>query len=559
MAPRIPRLLPLAALSAAALPAQSTETLLHEHFGVAAGDEVGRALAVIGDLDGDGLADYAVGAPRADPFGRTNAGTVELCSGADGSRIRLHYGSADHDWLGSAIAAPGDLDGDGVADVVASAANAAGHAGEVLAWSGASGALLWSVSGAAPLDRFGDALCAVDDLDGDGVRELLASATGADSFGLQNTGLVQLLSGASGVELLRFEGDGDGDKLGFAVAAAGDLNGDGFEDLALGAPFADRGLPNTGLVRLHSGADGSLLRSIDGPSEEARFGHSLSAPGDVDGDGLPELLCGAPNSGLEPGVAWLLPGSGGAPLLSFREGIANGFGQRVASAGDQDGDGVAELLVGVPYHDEVAAVHASAGRAVLYSGADGRLLWDFVGGGAGDTLGDALAAGDLTGDGKPELLLGSPFADGAGGSHSGSAAVWAYHHDPVVTLSANSLSLGAGGSVQIELQFPLADAGARYALVMSQTGTGPVLLKGHYLPLTPDPMFWKCRDGQYNPAFQAPAGTLDAAAAATAGLTVPAASASQLAGTSLWISALSHGNGQGIRHVAAAHRLDFLP
>ena len=561
MLPRSPRPLVLLALGlfTGAVQAQSQDFLLHRHPGAGDGDELGRSLVVTGDLDGDGWADYAVGAPRADGYGRTNSGVVELRSGKDGSLLRRHVGGAAHDWLGSALADLGDVDGDGLADLAVSASNAASHAGQVMALSGADGAVLWTRDGRANLDRFGDRLCAVADLDGDGRRELLVAATGADVNGLQNAGRVLLLSGADGRELRRFEGDGDGDKLGFALAELGDLDGDGATDFALGAPFADRPLANTGTVQIHSGATGALLRRLDGPTEEARFGYSLAGVGDTDGDGLAELLVGAPDSGLAPGSAWLMPGAGGPPVQRFYDGLADGFGQEVAAAGDQDGDGVTDLLVGVPYHDDVANQLASAGRAIVYSGADGRFLWDFVGHGNGDTLGDTLASGDLDGDGTAELLIGSPFADPGGRTHAGEASVWSFRHHPILALSATGVSLSAGGLVEIAMTFPLREADASYSLLMSQSGTGPTRFKGQVVPLTPDPMFWKSRDGQYHPAFLQPEGVLDEAAAGTAWLSVPPGTASHLAGTSLWVCAISRGGGLGVRFVSAAGRIDFLP
>ncbi|MBC8329655.1 MAG: FG-GAP repeat protein [Planctomycetes bacterium] len=558
MPPGYPLLLPLAALLAPALTAQTEASRLHQHLGALAGDELGRSLAVVGDLDGDGVADYAVGAPRADVYGRANAGAVDLRSGADGSLIRRHIGGSSNDWLGAALAGPGDLDGDGVPDLVAGASNASAHAGSVTAYSGADGSPVWQLDGLAPLDRFGDVIAVVADLDADGVPELLISATGADPGGRQNAGVVTLHSGASGALLRSWAGGADGDKLGYALADAGDFDGDGLGDLALGAPFADRGFANTGAVEVRSGADGSLLASFDGPSEEARFGHAIAGLGDLDGDGRPDLLVGAPNAGLAPGAAWVLSGSSGAAIYQFSDGMGNAYGQRVAAAGDLDGDGRCDFLVGVPYWDDKQALLASCGRAILFSGADGRLLWDFPGAATGDTLGDGLATGDLDGDGRHELLIGSPFADPGGASHAGKAAVWRFNHAPILVASTNSVSLSAGGEITLDLQFPPAQAGQRYALLASRSGAGPTWFKGMYVPLTVDPLFWKTRLRRYPAAFIDPAGQLDLLARARAKLSVTRGSPSWYAGSRLWIAAVSFGSGPGVDFLSRAVCIDLL-
>ncbi len=554
MAPGTPLLLPLAALLASALPAQTGATLLHKHPGSVAGDEFGRSLAVIGDLDGDGVGDYAIGAPRADAYGRSNAGTVELRSGADGSLLRTHVGGSSHDWLGASLAGPGDLDGDGVPDLVAGASNASGHSGAVLAWSSADGSLLWRIDGAQPLDRFGDTLAAVSDFDGDGVRDLLASAPGADSGGLQNVGEVSLLSGANGAVIRSWTGSGDGDKLGSALAEVGDFDADGWPDFGLGAPFADHLRPNMGTVEVRSGATGALITSFTGPSEEARFGHALAGLGDLDDDGVPELLVGAPNAGLAPGVALVLSGATGAVRFQFTEGNGNAYGQRVESVGDLDQDGRGDFLIGVPYWDDPVALLASCGRAGLFSGADGRRLWNFRGSGNGDCLG----AGDLDGDGRAELLVGSPFADPGAASHAGRVTVWRFDHQPILTASAGSVSLSAGGVVDLDLRFPPTEAGEHYALLGSRSGAGPTWFKDHYLPLSFDPLFWDTVRGQFPSQLDRPAGKLDQLARAHATLTVPSNAPAWYAGSHLWLLAVSYDGDYGLRFVSRAVQIDLL-
>ena len=149
-----------------------------------------------------------------------------------------------------------------------------------------------------------------------------------------------------------FTGDSAGDRFGNSVSSAGDVNGDGFDDLIVGAQNDDNNGTDSGSARVFSGADGSVLYNFDGDSAGDLFGGSVSGAGDVNGDGFDDLIVGAQNddnNGANGGSARVLSGADGSVLYSFDGEIGDGFGQSVSGAGDVDGDGFDDLIVCLLY------------------------------------------------------------------------------------------------------------------------------------------------------------------------------------------------------------------
>ena len=363
----------------------------------------GAAIAPAGDLDQDGVPDLVVGAPGTSG----GAGRVVLLSGADGSEVWTRAGGAS-DRLGHAVCGPGDLDGDGVGDVVAGAPSAFTAAGQLQALSGVDGSPIWVRAGLAPGERWGHSVAALGDVDGDGHGDLIVGAPYDSALGTY-AGRVDILSGAAGIVLHSTHGSAF-DQLGLAVAGLGDLDGDGIGDGAVGAPFDDRGGFNAGALIALSGASGARLLDLLGSTPGDWLGHAVAGPGDVDRDGVPDLLVGLPGAdalGFDSGAAEVRSGAHGG-LLHTVPGEAPGqYLGSVGAPGDVDGDGAADLLVAA-----TAGGTAEAGRVRLVSGRTGAELcrWDGLAG--GDWLGASLTgAGDVDGDGRADLAAGAPASD----------------------------------------------------------------------------------------------------------------------------------------------------
>jgi hypothetical protein len=377
-------------------------------YGGATSDRLGFAVAGIGDHDGDGLNDAVAGAYSADPSG-SSSGAVYLLWGsttawsgktdvsAATGGITLN-GDAAGDQVGLGVAGGGDLDGDGFTELLV---GAGGGVGEVfIVYGGArpsgdaalSAVAQASVTGLASKDGVGvsNAMSARADLDGDGVADLLLGAGGLDddTNGLTDSGGAALwlggdrLSGALSFTAapLLIQGVIDDEGVGSAVELLIDMNGDGYGDLAAGAPGA---LDSAGAVSLWwGGAAVSGARTtaeadmtLSGNDEGDFAGLALSAA-DMDGDGLTDLAVGAPldaRSGDPAGAVYLVFGESGlsgtltlddAAGAIFTDTTAyDSFGVSVAIGGDLDQDGFPDLAAGA-YANKNAT-----GRAFIFRGA----------------------------------------------------------------------------------------------------------------------------------------------------------------------------------------------
>jgi hypothetical protein len=366
--------------------------LRHRVAGLAADDEHGHSVGAA-DVDRDGRTDFIVGAPYQD------GGRVRVYSGRTGGLLWERIGRSD---LGAAVGGAGDL-------VIA------GFEGE--SERGPGGAAIFSAGeevlrfrGELDRDLFGHAVALVD-VDADGAADAIIGAPG--TWKKQSIGYAKVFSGKDGRELFTFRGEGfAGDRFGFAVAGAGDVDGDGRGDVLIGALGEPHGT-HAGRVYLFSGADGRTLRTIEGVAPGHELGHAVAGAGDLDGDGTPDLFAGA---FVQKGMGYARAYSGKTGrVLHEMNGLEPGdaFGHSVASAGDADGDGVHDLVVGAP--DATVGEARRTGFVRIYSGKDGRLLLHRTGDRELMHYGYAVAAaGDVDGDHLADVIAGSVVVKEAG-------------------------------------------------------------------------------------------------------------------------------------------------
>ncbi|MBM3985930.1 MAG: hypothetical protein FJ296_09620 [Planctomycetes bacterium] len=322
-------------------------------------DEFGIELAGIGDVTGDGVPDLAIGAHHDDPAG-PNSGSVRVCSGADGSTWLLIPGGEPFDDLGHAVDACGDIDLDGVPDLIAGSHDNP-EMGEARVFSGASGAVLRHWVGLTPGDFFGHAVAGLPDVDFDGVPDLAVGASGDDSAGT-GAGRVLLYSGATGATLHEWFGDAPGDAFGGWIDHAGDWNLDGVPDLAISAAGDDTGGVKSGSGRVRSGGGPELLH-WNGPVQGDRFEVVVAGLDDVDGDGRADIAIAftyADTGGPDSGLVNVVSGPTEGPWADLRGGIAG-----VAGIPPLLGQG--DLVPGTPGQITLSGAAPSAACALFIS------------------------------------------------------------------------------------------------------------------------------------------------------------------------------------------------
>ncbi|GAA0650715.1 beta strand repeat-containing protein [Brevundimonas lenta] len=385
---------------------------LNENFGV--------SVASAGDVNNDGVPDLIVGADL-DDVGGPNYGSARVISGANGATLHFLTGGAAEDFFGHSVAGAGDVDNDGFDDVIIGAwvADPNGQeSGLARVYSGATGAILHTFTGNSAGDRLGVSVASAGDVNGDGRPDLIVGVYQEDNNG-QNSGSALVYSGVDGALLHTFNGSVPAEMFGTSVASAGDVDGDGQADLIVGAPGDDVTATNAGAAYVYSGATGALLYTFNGASSGDNFGVSVAGAGDVNGDGRADLIVGAnldDNTGVNSGSARVISGATGATLYAVNgAGVGAQFGRSVAAAGDLDGDGCDDLIVGAPED------RATAGSARIISGATGGTIATFVGDDGDDNFGFSVSsADDLNGDGFDDLIVGADD-DETNGLVSGSA------------------------------------------------------------------------------------------------------------------------------------------
>ena len=423
--------------------------------GTGANDTAGWSTAS-GDVNGDGVLDLVVGAPRNGSsasnagavyvfYGPTTAETVSLAE-ADATLL----GESAGDWAGWTVAT-GDLHADGTDEVIVGAPRAdanGSNAGAVYVLNGSAigngttslGAAGAKLAGRAPGDHAGWAVDVLTNVSADGTSGIVVGApyanTTAPRAGAAFLVSAPLLSGTVSLTnaTATFYGTGGEDLTGWSVASAGDTNGDGVSDLLVGAPRNDDGGNDSGVVYLVADQRfgvsilDSANRTLAGAGPEDLAGYSV-ATSDLNDDGIQDLVIGAPlndSTGTDAGTAYVVRGSpfeegetslANADRLLAGEGAGDRAGWSVGTVpGNLSCDGVGDVLVGAPYND---TTNQNAGAAYVVAGNDSGyqnlgVATKLAGQGAGDRAGHWVASTDATGDGVGDVLVAAPYNDSGG-------------------------------------------------------------------------------------------------------------------------------------------------
>jgi hypothetical protein len=381
--------------------------VIHEWRGEAAGDQFGWIARNIGDVDGDGVNDLVISAPTHGAHG----GRIYVYSGRSGALLWQADGPRGVE-LGTGLEAAGDTNRDGTPDVIASGPAAAGIA---RVYGGRDGRVLREFHAERTDENFGNHASGAGDVDGDGYADLIVGSPGKDGEE-RSSGHAYVYSGRTGERLLTLSGERAGDQFGSTVAGYSDGR---VKYLVVGAPRA--GPARHGRVYVYAGAAHQLAFTIEADAGGDALGLMfVGIAGDVDGDGVPDIYASDWSNvahGFGSGRVYVYSGRTGEPLLTLSgEHPGDGFGTSSSVAGDVDHDGRADLIVGA-WQFGGAAV--GGGAAYLYDGRTGRLLQRFTDRVPGDTLGfDAVGLGAAGAEGGSTLLLSAAWS-AVHGHHSG--------------------------------------------------------------------------------------------------------------------------------------------
>jgi hypothetical protein len=376
--------------------------LLYKTVGTDSSGEYGKSVNDVGDVNMDGYPDYIVGAASADYNLNNMVGRATVYSGLDNSVLYSEQGVEEFEYFGDAVSGAGDLNGDGYADFIVGARLYNGglsQRGRFKVFSGADGSLIYEKMGGNGGDTLGFSVGRLGDVNDDGFDDFLAGSPNID-VGVAYTGQVRVYSGATGNVLFSVAGDSE-QRIGAKAEGVGDVNGDGVADFVTGNPYDLLNGINFGSATLVNGATGTIIYTILGESKSDYLGSSVGSVGDVNNDGYSDFMVGIPRDDTwseDAGMVRVYSGIDGAVLQTLFGGFTGGnFGQSVSSMGDMDGDGYTDYVVGMPEGDTTGLVQIILSSAFVndrdmdfYSNAvdpfpdDGTEWSDMDGDGVGD-------------------------------------------------------------------------------------------------------------------------------------------------------------------------------
>ena len=414
--------------TASAANAQVLHVPFYPFNGAMRDDQFGYAVSEVGDVNNDGFDDFIVGAPVGPPFGgTTDIGFARVYSGASGAILYTFNGDSAFDQFGISVSGAGDVNNDSVPDFIVGARgddNTGLDSGSARVFSGANGAILYTFNGDSAGDSFGVSVSGAGDVNNDGFDDLIVGATGDDNNG-SNSGSARVFSGVNGSVLYTVNGDNAGDAFGHSVSVAGDIDGDGaLDSLVVGAPFDDNNGNGSGSVRFIDAGSGTLGATLNGESAGDQFGWSVSDLGDVNGDGFDDVIVGAPqddNTSLNSGSARVISGMSMDTLYTLNGDRFQGqFGYSVSGLGRISTDVYSGIVVG----SRPIMPSEGSGRVHLFSGRDGVLVLAMNGDSTGDHFGHSVSGvGDANNDGFDDFIVGAVLDDN-NGTDSGSARVF---------------------------------------------------------------------------------------------------------------------------------------
>ncbi|SKC14983.1 FG-GAP-like repeat-containing protein [Dyadobacter psychrophilus] len=412
----------------------------------------GSSLSSAGDVNGDGFSDVIVGS-----WGYSNSETEEGAAyiyygsafGLNLTSVKIESNQATASF-GQSVAGAGDINGDGFSDVVVGApsfTHGEQNEGAALIFMGSQSGISSTPSDTLESNQassyYGQSVACAGDVNGDGFSDLIVGAYFYDNLFSPNLGAAFIYSGASsGIvhsPAMTLFGQQEGSKFGYSVSSAGDLNGDGYSDVIIGSPNYANGQNQEGAVSIHLassqgiGIQNQAKTLMEGGQAGGAFGSSVACAGDVNGDGFSDVIVGEPgrdNAGnVQEGWAHVYFGSitGSLPAKSFvtSSQAEAELGTSVASAGDVNGDGFSDIIVGAPSYNQVTN---DDGIALVFHGSAASVETNFsvqiIANQAGADLGYSVSgAGDVNGDGYDDVIVGAPFYDN-GANDEGAAFLY---------------------------------------------------------------------------------------------------------------------------------------